>query len=328
MLDVFLKTPCSQPQEIHLYPSVAACSEVSPISLPAGDNKVPSGALEYKSLFVHEFCQVTVDFCEWLFSHQPLVLKAFHFDAEMVTFDEEYGIVPVKIAFPMEILCDNALFQTRELILPIFNYFYVSSHVFQNLLRCHQLTKFSLTPAMLPEEYQKEEEPKPCNISDITSILSVQKETLTELNIMPTNYYTCFVSDFVESSADMERFGDVLFSLRNYEVFSLFIRVMWKAKDVVYIDSLFNSWLKHGCRKLRSFQMGKFEYGFVLTDELAMKLDKMGLVIEYSPRTGLSPSPLVFSDHESVSPSPFIFGDHKSLSPSNSSSTETSTIQK
>jgi hypothetical protein len=51
--------------------------------------------------------------------------------------------------------------------------------------------------------------------------------------------------------------------------------------------------------------MGKFEYGFVLTDEIAMKLDKMGLVIQYtSPSTSTvsSPSP-VSSDHESLASS-------------------------
>lgn len=281
LLNVFLKTPCSQPQEIHLYPSEDACSEDSPIHLPVGDNKIPSGALEYKSLFFHDFCSVTVDFCEWLFSHQPLVLKAFHFDVEMVNFDGEFGKVPPKTAFPVEILCDNALFQTRELLLPIFNYHYVSSHIFQSLLHRQQLTKLSLTPAILPEEYQKEEEPKPCSIGDIMNILSVQKETLTELDAMPTNYYTCFVSDFVGSSAEMEHFGDALFSLKNYEIFSLFIQVTWKAEDVIYIDSLYNSWLKHGCKKLKSFQMGDFEYGFILTDELARKMDKIGLVIRY-----------------------------------------------
>lgn len=80
----------------------------------------------------------------------------------------------------------------------------------------------------------------------------------------------------------MERFGDALFSLRNYEIFSLHIPVLWKTEDVIFIDGLYKSWLKHSCKKLKSFQMGKFKYGFVLTDELARKLDEMGLVIQYT----------------------------------------------
>ncbi len=84
LLDAFLKTPCSQPQEIHLYPFEPACSEASPFNLPVDDNNVPSGALKYKSLIFHEHSKVTVDFCEWLCSHQPLSLKIFHFDADLV----------------------------------------------------------------------------------------------------------------------------------------------------------------------------------------------------------------------------------------------------
>ena len=50
--------------------------------------------------------------------------------------------------------------------------------------------------------------------------------------------------------------------------------------DTSYIDRLYNSWLKHRWKKLKSFQMGgAFEYQFSFTDELATKLDKMGLVI-------------------------------------------------
>ena len=78
----------------------------------------------------------------------------------------------------------------------------------------------------------------------------------------------------------MERFGDALFSLRNFEIFSLYIAITWGKEDTSHIDRLYNSWLKHGRKKLKSFQMGvAFECQFSLTDELATKLDKMGLVI-------------------------------------------------
>ena len=197
LLDAFLKTPCSQPQEIHLYPREPACSELLPVDLPVGDNKVPSGALVYKYLIFHECSTVPVDFCEWLCSHQPLALKAFHFDAELVKIGEHNMLV--QTSFPMQFLSDNTLFHR-----------YVS----------------------------------------------------------------------VESSADMECFGDALYSLRNYEIFSLCIPVIWKEKDISSIYCLYKAWQKHGCRKLKSFQMGKFEYGFVLTDKLATKLDEMELVIK------------------------------------------------
>ena len=78
----------------------------------------------------------------------------------------------------------------------------------------------------------------------------------------------------------MERFGDALFSLRNFEIFSLHITIIWKKEDASYIDRLYNSWLKHGRKKMKSWQMGKFVYQFPLTDELATKFDKMGLVIK------------------------------------------------
>ena len=81
------------------------------------------------------------------------------------------------------------------------------------------------------------------------------------------------------TSAGMERFGDALFSLRNFEIFSLRIAIIWKKDDIRFIDRLYNHWLRHGCKKMESFQMGKFKYRFALTDELASKLDKMGLVI-------------------------------------------------
>ena len=301
LLDAFLKTPCSQPQQIHLHPLELAYSEPSSIDLPVGDNKIPSGALEYKSLFVHEYCKVTVDVCKWLFSHQPLVLKAFHFDAHLVNIVEydPFHLLP-PLYFPMQTLCGNSLFQAQELLLPIFHD--LPSPVFQNLLSRQQLTKLSLMPNQPSEEFWEDEGPKPCNISSITSILSLQVETLTELTISMKNYCYCCVS--VDSSAEVERFGDALFLLRNYEKFSLCIPVLWKIEDVVHIDSLYKTWQKHGCKKLKSFRMGKFEYGFVLTDELARKLDKMGLVIQYtSPSMSTSPSHAESSDHESVASS-------------------------
>ncbi len=309
LIDAFLKTSCSQPQEIHLHPLELAYSEASSVDLPVVNNKVPNGALEYKSLFVHDYCKVTIDVCKWLFSHQPLILKAFHFDAYLVNIMEYdlFHLLP-PLYFPMEVLCDNSLFQTQELLLPIFHD--LPSPVFQNLLHRQQLTKLSLVPNTPSEEFWEEEEPKPCSISSITSILSLQVETLTELIIPMKNYSFCCVS--VESSADVERFGDALFLLRNYEVFSLCIPVLWKIEDVVHIDSLYKTWQRHGCKKLKSFRMGKFEYGFVLTDELARKLDKMGLVIQYT-----SPSTSTVS-----SPSP-VSSDHESLASSNSSSTGT-----
>lgn len=68
----------------------------------------------------------------------------------------------------------------------------------------------------------------------------------------------------------MECFGDVLFSLRNSETFSLHIPIIWLKEESSHIDRLYNSWLKHGHKKLKSFQMGKFNYQFSLTYELAI----------------------------------------------------------
>ena len=79
----------------------------------------------------------------------------------------------------------------------------------------------------------------------------------------------------------MERFGDALFSLRNFEIFSLHIAITWKKEDISHIDRLYDSWLKHGCKKSKSFQMGMFEKKFSLTDELTIKLEKMRLVINF-----------------------------------------------
>ena len=117
--------------------------------------------------------------------------------------------------------------------------------------------------------------PKPCNIDAITEILSYQKEQLVELTIYRQHFN--YVS--IEPSTNMERFGDALFSLNNFEVFSFQISMAWKQEDTSYLDMLYNSWLKHGRKKLKSFQMGKFEYRFSMTDDLARKLDEMGLII-------------------------------------------------
>ena len=79
LLDAFLKTPCSQPQDLQLKRLNPARNEPSTthiMNVPVGDRRVPSGALEYKSLLFYEYCNITVDFCNWLFSHEPLVLKA------------------------------------------------------------------------------------------------------------------------------------------------------------------------------------------------------------------------------------------------------------
>ena len=280
LIDTFLKTPCSQPQEVHLYlsPPDYRLSTASHTDLSISDNGnlIPSGALEYKSLFIHKFRRVSEDFCERLCSHQPLALRAFHFDADLVNGGENGQLVPSEMAFPVQALCDNASFLTQELLLPIFQGF--PFHDYQNLLRHQQLTNLSLV-IKLPGEILQSVEPEPWNINDITNILSLRSETLTELTITWNDnmYHSAAVS--VESSDDIERFGDVLFSLRNCELFSLCIPVTWKANDVVHIDRLYNSWLRHGCRKLKLFQMGDFEYDFVLSDDLARKMDKMGLAI-------------------------------------------------
>ena len=261
LLRAFLKTPCSQPQQIHLKHVKPATNDATPIHLSVDDNKVPSGALEYKSLFIDEYSHFTVGICEWLFLHQPLVLKSFHFEGNIVIIGEYHRLSP---ALPIHYLSDNASFQIRELLLP-FNDFL--NQGLQNLLQHQQLTNLSLRPAVAGRV--------PCDINAITRILSLQKETLTELTI--SKEYFNYSS--IEPSADMECFGDALFSLRNIEAFSLIISIIWKKEDTSYIDSLYKSWLKHGCKKMKSFQMGKFEYRFALTDELARKLDKIGLVI-------------------------------------------------
>jgi hypothetical protein len=69
------------------------------------------------------------------------------------------------------------------------------------------------------------------------------------------------------------------FSLSNFEMFSLHIPIVWKGEDTKHIDRLYDSWLKHGRKKLNSFQVGKLAYQFSMTDELASKIDEIGLVI-------------------------------------------------
>jgi hypothetical protein len=171
-------------------------------------------------------------------------------------------------------LCNNALFQTRELSLPIFDDF--PNQAFQHLFQCQQLTHLTLRPTKQPvKDVFTISRPQHCNIDAITEILSYQKEQLIELTIY--REYFNYVS--IKPSTDMERFADVLFSLNNFEIFSLQIPIRWKQEDTRHIDRLYDCWLKHGRKKLKSFQMGKFEYQFSMTDELARKLDEMGLVI-------------------------------------------------
>ena len=200
-------------------------------------------------------------------SHKPLVLKAFHYDASIVDFGEYGRLVPSETAFPIHLLSNNILFQTRELSLPLLNDF--PNQALQTLFHRQQLMHLSLRPIKPPAQNQLLRNDRlqedPFNINAITEILSCQKEQLTELTI--SREYFNYVS--IEPSADMERFGDALFCLRNFEIFSLDIAIIWKKEDASYIDRLYNSWLKHGHKKMKSFQMGKFEYQFSLTDELA-----------------------------------------------------------
>ena len=117
----------------------------------------------------------------------------------------------------------------------------------------------------------------PRNINDSSSILSIQKEQLTELKI--SKHYIYY--DSFKSSTNMENFGDAIYSLRNCEAFSLEISIVWKEEDMKHIDSLYESWLKHGHKRLKHFQneMGILNHRRPLPDELAKKLDEMGLVI-------------------------------------------------
>ena len=282
LVDAFLKTPCSHPQHLQLqHIELVRHKSKYRFSPPVSDYeltpyggafqykpfcKVPSGALEYKSLTIDEHSQVTDDFCEWLFSHQPLVLKSFVFDATIMSVIEYYGDLTVsESGFPIHLLSDNASLQLKELSLPMFDH--LSSAALHSLLRDQKLTKLALGPVFRLES---------CDINAITDILSYQKEYLTELSISKQ----FFDYDSIDSSADMERFGNTLFSLRNFETFSLCISITWRKEDTNYIDKLYNCWQKQGCKKMKAFHMGTFEYGFSLTDELARKMDEMGLVID------------------------------------------------
>ena len=265
LLDTFFKTPCSHPQQVDLL-SVVGYRSYVPVdpSDTTGSITVPCGALEYKSFSIDKNNKISAEFCEWLFSYQPLVLKAFHFDARLAPF--------VYSPFPIHVLSENTSFQTSELTLPLFDYSF-NQHL-QNILHRQQLTKLTL-------EIVHGGAMKPCDINAITSILSVQKEHLTELTIS-TNYIFGYFSSF-ESSTDTECFGDTLYSLRNCESFSLCISIIWHKKDASYIDGLYKSWLNHGCRKLKTFEMGLLACGFDMTEELSEKVDKMGLLLSTWP---------------------------------------------
>jgi hypothetical protein len=280
LVEAFLKTPCSQPQNFQLEQIEPAHNEPSTTHVPpVNDRRVPSGALEYKSLLFVQRSGITVDFCDWLFSHKPLVLKAFNFDASIVNLGEYSRSVPSEAALPIHLLSNNALFQTRELSLPIFDDF--PNQALQHLFQCQQLSRLTLRPTKAPVKnlfIRPTEVPKPCNIDAITEILSHQKEQLIELTIYKEHFN--YVS--IEPSTDMQRFGDALFSLNNFEMFSLHIPIIWKGEDTRHIDRLYDSWLKHGRKKLKSFQMGKFAYQFSMTDELASKIDEMGFIIKES----------------------------------------------
>ena len=297
LVDTFLKTPCSQPQHLHLHSIEPVRKKSNPILLAAGvnslvhvptfsgafeheslsvnestptvhlqvgDYKVPTGALEYKSLTIDEHSKITEDFCEWLFSHQPFAVKSFNFDATIVSIAEYGRVVPSESVFPVQLLSDNTSIQLRELSLPIFDR--LSNAALHSFLYHQELTKLSLRPMLRF---------KSCDINAITDILSHQKECLTELSI--SEKYHEYNS--IDSTADMERFANALFSLRNFETFSLRISITWGKEDTSYIDKLYNCWQKHGCKKMKSFHMGTFEYGFSPTDELSRKMDEMGLVI-------------------------------------------------
>ena len=55
--------------------------------------------------------------------------------------------------------------------------------------------------------------------------------------------------------------------------------MIWKEEDLKYINSLYESWLRHGRKRLEYFQMGKFACGLAVPDNIARKSDEMGLVI-------------------------------------------------
>ena len=276
LLEAFLNAPCSHPQEVCLQhieqDHNVATSTNLPVSVSLIDTLSPSGALEYKSLFVDKYSILTVEFCEWLFSHQPLVLKAFHFNALLVTgtvkFPRWYELIPSEAAAPIHLLSDNASFCTQDLSLLLVGG--LPNKSLQSVLHGKPLRKLSLAQKVQVQSYDMYSIPSLCNIGDVADILSLKLETLTELTIsLPT------VS--IGSSADVERFGDTTFSLSNYEEFSLNVSVFWRKGESKYIKLLYSKWLKYGRKKMKSFQMGV--YDFDLTDEIHRMLDEMGLVI-------------------------------------------------
>jgi hypothetical protein len=115
LVEAFLKTPCSQPQNFQLEQIEPAHNEPSTTHVPpVDDRRVPSGALEYKSLVFSQHSGITVDFWDWLFSRKLLVLKAFDFDASIVNLGEYGQSVPSGAALPVHLLSNNALFRLRS----------------------------------------------------------------------------------------------------------------------------------------------------------------------------------------------------------------------
>lgn len=271
LLDVFLKMPCSHSQQLCLEGVQQSHNEEvsTNINLPVNESpidKAPSGALEYKSLFVDKRSMFTVDFCEWLFSHQPLVVKAFHFNALLATGKplpyRSYDLISSGQAAPIHLLFDNALFRTQDLSLPLVSG--LPNEGLQSVLHHKSLRKLSLTQQVRHFcDYL-------CDIGDIADILSLKLETLTDLTIiMPV------IS--LGSSTHVERFGDAVFSLPNCEEFSLSVSVYWRNEDSKYIEVLYKKWLKHGCKKMKLFHMGVLSRGISLTDEISRMKDEMEL---------------------------------------------------
>ena len=164
----------------------------------------------------------------------------------------------------MHLLPDNSSFHTRELSLTLFNTF--EDQVLRSILDQQQLKKLSL--ARHSHDVQ-------CHIGNIATILALQLETLTDLTISPS-MGLCVT---IETTADMECFGDAVFSTRNYKDLSLSIPVLWRKEYSNYIEVLYKNWLKHGCKKIKIFLMGRF-YAFDLTDEISVMLDRMGVNIQ------------------------------------------------
>ena len=277
LLNSFLKTPCSHSQQISLQ-SVQPQpihNEATTTNLPISVtqfpiNKVPSGALEYKSLFIDEICVLTTVFCEWLFSHQPLALKTFHFNAPCMTLASsrlQHWNTSTELAAPIHLLSDNTLFHIQELCLTLVSD--LPDKAVESILHHQQLKKLSLIRSK--HRYSTVS----CSIGDVAKILSLQHETLTDLMIS-------LPSVSIGSSANVKSFGDAISSLSNYQDFSLSVSVFWKKEDSKYIELLYKNWLKHGRKKMKLFQMGNFAHDFDLTEEMCRMLDEMGLKIQQS----------------------------------------------